>query len=80
MAKQKEMGIEIPKIRDLTEALEKWDKEVADVHLIHGVGRSPLRSFKSEEEKALQPLPKTRWEPTSWSQCTVRREWRIMVE
>ena len=74
------MGIKIPKIRDLSEALEKWDKDVADVHLIHGVGRSPLEIFKSEEEKALQPLPKDRWEPTSWSQCIVRREWRIMVD
>ena len=31
------------KISDLRDALEKWDKEVADVHLIHGVGRSPLK-------------------------------------
>ena len=64
----------------LIEALDKWDKEVADIHLIHGVGRSPLEIFKSEEEKALRPLPKDRWEPTSWSQCIVRREWRIMVD
>lgn len=80
IARQKEMGIEIPRIRDLVEALERWDKEVADVHIIHGVGRSPLEIFKSEEEKALRPLPKNRWEPTAWSQCEVRREWRIMVE
>lgn len=78
-AKQKAIGIKIPSIRDLSEALEKWDKEVADVHLIHGVGRSPLEIFKAEEEKALHPLPKNRFEPTFWSQCVVRREWRIMI-
>lgn len=72
-AKQKEMGIEIPKISDLIEALEKWNNEIADIRLIHGVGRSPLEIFKAEEEKALLPLPKVRWEPTSWSQYTVRR-------
>lgn len=80
LAKQKEMGIEIPLISDLIEAMKNWDAEVADVHLIHGVGRSPIAIFKSEEEKALRPLPKIRWEPTSWCSCTVRREWRVMVE
>ena len=80
LAKQKEMGITKSKIQDLREALIHWDKDVADVHIVQGVGRSPLELFKSEEENALQPLPKVRWEPTSWSQCIVRREWRIMVE
>lgn len=80
LAQQKKMNIGMPKICDLIEALEKWDREVADVHLIHGVGRSPLEIFNTEEKKALSSLPKTRWEPTAWSQCTVRREWRIMVE
>ena len=32
--------------------MKNWDAEVADVHLIHGVGRSPIAIFKSEEEKA----------------------------
>lgn len=77
---QKAKGIQISRISDLREALEKWDREVADVHIIHGVGRSPLELFKSEEEKALNPLPKTRWEPTSWSQCVVRKDWRIMID
>jgi len=80
LAKQKEMGITIPTIRALKEALEKWDKDVADIHIVHGVGRSPLELFTSEEEQALQPLPKGRWEPTSWRQCTVRREWRVMID
>jgi hypothetical protein len=80
LAKQKEMNVEIPKISELRTALEQWNKDVADVHLIHGIGRSPLELFKSEEEKVLRPLPKKRWEPTSWSQCIVRREWRIMID
>jgi len=80
LANQKEMGIKVLKVCDLVEALEKWGHEVADVHLIHGIGRSPLEIFKSEEEKALLPLPKSRWESTSWRQCVVRREWRIMID
>ncbi len=80
LASEKGMGVEIPKIRDLIESLEKWDKEVADVRLIHGIGRSPLEIFKTEEEKALRPLPKSRYEPTLWRQCIVRREWRIMID
>lgn len=79
LAKQKERGITKPKISDLKEALKKWDNDFADIHIVHGVGRSPLELFKSEEEQALQPLPKNRWEPTSWSQSIVRREWRVMV-
>jgi hypothetical protein len=78
LAKHKEMD-KVPRIRDLSEALNTWDKEIADIRLIHGIGRSPLAIFKSEEEKSLLPLPKTRWEPTSWRQCIVRREWRIMI-
>lgn len=57
-----------------------WDKEIADIRMIHGIGRSPLEIFKSEEEKSLRPLPDKRWEPTTWSQCRVRREWRIMID
>lgn len=78
LARQKEKNIAFSKIRDLIEALECWNREVADTHIIHGVGRSPLEIFKTEEEKMLLPLPKSRWELTSWSQCTVRKDWRIM--
>lgn len=80
LAKQKEMGIDKPRIRDLMAALKKWGEEVADVHLIQGLGRSPNEIFATEEQQALRPLPKTRWEPTSWCQCTVRRDWRVMCQ
>lgn len=79
LAQQKEMGITTPKIYDLREALKKWDRDIADIHIIYGVGKSPLELFNSEEYKALQLLPKERWEPTSWVQCDVKKEWRIMI-
>jgi transposase len=78
LERQKQVGCAVPTICDLIEALNKWTKEVDDVHIVQGVGRSPHAIFTSEEEKSLKPLPKCRWEPTSWSQCTVRRDWRIM--
>lgn len=80
LARQKEKNVAMPKLRELIEALVRWGCEVADTHIIHGVGRSPLEIFKSEEEKVLRPLPKSRWELTSWSQSTVRRDWRIMFD
>jgi transposase len=78
LEKQKEIGISTPTIQSLIEALNKWTKEVDDVHIIQGVGQSPQVIFDAEEQNALHPLPKSRWEPTSWLQCTVRRDWRIM--
>lgn len=80
LARQKEKNIVTPTLRELIEALTRWGSEVADTHIVHGVGRSPLELFKSEEEKALRSLPKSRWELTSWSQCIVRRDWRIMFD
>jgi transposase len=79
-ARQKEKNIKVSSLRELIEALERWGREIADVHVVQGIGRSPLEIFKAEEEKALKTLPKTRWELTSWSQCTVRRDWRIMYD
>lgn len=80
LAKQKLMGVLKPTISDLRKELDIWSREVADNHIIHGVGRTPDEIFQSEELKALKPLPKTRWEPTFWSQCIVRKEWRIMID
>lgn len=80
LAKQKSLGMDISKVRDLKEDLERWNKEEADLHLVYGLDRSPFEIFKSEEEKALLPLSKNRWELTSWRQCVVRKDWRIMVD
>ena len=80
LARQKEKNIAMPNLRELIAALARWGCEVADTRIVHGVGRSPLEIFKSEEEKALRPLPKSRWELTSWSQSTVGRDWRILFD
>ncbi len=80
LANQKILEIETSSISDLKNALESWCREVADKRIIYGVGRTPLEIFNSEEKIALGPLPKTRWEQTSWRQCNVRRDWRIMVD
>ena len=79
-ARQKEKNIVVALLKELTDALELWGNEVADTHIIHGVGRSPLEIFNSEEKEALKPLPTSRWELTSWSQCAVRRDWRVMYD
>lgn len=80
LARQKEKNVAIPSLQELIEALARWNSEVADIRIIHGVGRSPLDIFKSEEENMLRLLPKSRWELTLWSQCTVHRDWRIMYD
>ena len=67
-------------IEELKKALEEWGNRVADTHLVHGVDRSPLELFFSEEKNALRLLPTNRWELTKWNQCSVRRDWRIMYE
>lgn len=80
LIRQKEKNIATPELKELIEALIRWGSEVADTHIIHGVGRSPLEIFNSEEKKALRPLPASRWELTAWSQNIVRRDWRIMFD
>jgi hypothetical protein len=79
-AKQKELGIEKPSIKDLKEALGRWSHEVADIRLISGLGRTPQEIFDTEERKTLHPLPQARWEQISWRKCIVRRDWRIIVD
>lgn len=80
LSRQKEKNKPMGSLREVIDALAIWSTEVVDSHIVHGVGRSPLEIFKSEEEKALRSLPKSRWEPTSWSQSIVRRDWRIMFD
>lgn len=79
-ARQSQIGIDIPKICDLRGALEEWVKEIADLHLVYGVGRCPLEIFKSEEQKALRPLPVKCWDSNLWGKYEVRRDWRIMID
>jgi transposase len=79
-ARLKDKNIEIPALCDLVEALDRWGHEIADTHIIHGLGRSPLEIFKTEEEKTLRSMPKDRWELTSWSQGIVRKDWRVLYD
>lgn len=62
----------------LQKELEKWDREVADVRIVYGVGRSPAVIFSEDEKGALNPLPVCRWDIVEWHQCEVRKDWRIM--
>jgi hypothetical protein len=80
LLRQKEKNIPMAALKEVVSALESWGNKIADTHIIHGVGRSPIEIFKSEEEKTLRPLPKNRWEPTSWSQSVVRKDWRVMFD
>lgn len=60
------------------EKLDAWDHNIACQRKINGVGRSPNDIFSSEELKVLKDLPLTRFEPTKWLECIVRREWWII--
>jgi len=80
LARQKEKNVSMASLKELADSLNIWGKEVADMHIVHGIGRSPLEIFKSEEEKELRFLPKSRWELTCWSQSIVHKDWRIMYD
>lgn len=80
LAKQKQIGVDTPKLCDLRQELEIWSKETADLHIVYGVGRCPLEIFNSEEAITLRPLPQNRFELMLWRRCEVKREWRIMID
>lgn len=71
-----------PKItlRQGQEEIDDWDRSVANIRKINGIGRSPADIFSSEEKMVLKGLPKFRFEPTKWLECIVRREWWIIYE
>jgi len=62
------------------EKLDAWDLNVACQRKIRGPGRSPNEIFISEEKGELKGLPFSRYEPTKWLECIVRREWWIVFE
>ena len=78
--RQRQRGREIPYADELAEELERWTVEVSDARIIKGVGRSPREIFDVEEAEALHPLPPTRWDPLSWAQPIVGRDWRVQFE
>lgn len=67
-------------LNEAQENLEKWNREVADIRKINGIGRFPAEIFEAEERITLQPLPAYQWEPTAWFQCIVGRDWRIRYD
>jgi len=52
-------------------ALERWNREVANVRLHGATGRRPVDLFEAEERAALRPLPSEPVERAVWKQATV---------
>jgi len=77
---EKMKGHTVPHAEELSVALEKWNKEIADVRIIRGVGKRPCDLFESEEKKVLLPLPYPRWDPVTISQAKVQETWRIQFQ
>ncbi len=77
---QRRLGRQIPDGEELVEALRRWSVEVADEHMIHGVGRSPQEIFESEERPALKTLPPQRWDCVVCAQAKVQETWRIQFD
>jgi transposase len=66
---------------ELKEELEKWNREVARVRKIGGIGRSPEEIFETEEKNALKSLPDTRWDRFEWAdRVTVQETWRVRFD
>ena len=67
--------------KELKEELIKWNREVARIRKIGGIGRSPEEIFESEEKAALKPLPPERWDRYEWSDnVKVQQQWRIRFD
>lgn len=76
---QRNKGRIIPDSAELDHALEEWTKNVTDVRKIQNVGISPNQLF-IEEQKALKPLPKYRWDQITWAEAKVQENWRIQFQ
>lgn len=60
--------------------LDKWNTEIAEQRIVHGMDRSPALIFQEDEQARLKPLPQSRWDIAEWHQAQVRRDWRVMYE
>jgi transposase len=78
--RQRQRGREVPYADELAEELERWTVEVSDTRIIKGLGRSPREIFEAEEAATLHALPPGRWDPLSWAQPIVGRDWRVQFE
>lgn len=75
--KQKTLGRAVPHHEDLVRELESWTREVSETRIIRGVGRSPREIFETEERQALKSLPSCRWDPVSWGQPLVDKDFLV---
>lgn len=78
--KQKAMGREIPHYDDLVRELDRWTREVSEARIICGVGRTPREIFETEERQALKRLPPCRWDPVSWGQPLVDKDFLVQFQ
>jgi transposase len=78
--KMRRLGKTVADCDELQRALEEWDRTVADVRIIQKVGRSPQEIFTIEEQKALNKLPATRWDPVTFMESGVRSDHRVQFE
>lgn len=77
---QRRLGREVVDADELSSELAQWSAEVADRHIVRGVGRSPEELFETEERSALQGLPAFRWDRVVCAQAKVQRTWRIQFD
>ena len=77
---ERQRGHETPHAHEIQPALDRWNETVADVRVIRGVGRRPCDIFADEEAAALKALPPQRWDPVTWKQCKVGRDYRVQFE
>ena len=77
--RQKEMGRDIPCADDILPALRQWERTIADVRVIKGIGSTPDELFV-QESASLKPLPGDRFDIVSWSKGTVRPDGRVCFD
>ena len=77
---QKERGHEVPYSDELVDALEHWNRDSYDLHIVQKVGRTPLELFETEEAGALKPLPVERWDQVVCKEASVGPDWRVQFE
>lgn len=77
---QKQRGHEVPYAEELIEALERWNRDSYEPHLIQKVGRTPRELFETEEAGALRPLAVQRWDQVVCKELSVGPDWRVQFE
>jgi hypothetical protein len=78
---QRAKGYSVPRADELKKALSQWNREVASVRKISGIGRSPEEIFETEERQALKPLPDRRWDRYEWAdKVKVQETWRVRFD